>query len=93
VNPGKEILQAVLGKAFGLVETLQRQAPEHFHDSGGIQRRQEQKPPSGVKTPLETRAWGLSISRLTRYMVVLGMLALKSCPIWDRLTLALSVQR
>ena len=48
MDPGQEIVHEAFGEAFGPVQALQEQAPEDFHDGGGIGRgkRQELSLPS-----------------------------------------------
>jgi hypothetical protein len=43
VHPREEIVHKALGETFGLVQALEQQAAEHFHDCGGIERGKRQK--------------------------------------------------
>jgi len=43
MHPREEIVREALGETLGLVQAQKQQAPEHFHDSRGVQRRERQK--------------------------------------------------
>jgi len=59
--PGKEVPHKFFGKAFGLVETLQKEAPEDFHDSRGVQRRKRQELPFGREHAIRNQGVGVRI--------------------------------
>ena len=61
MSPGEEVPHEGFGKTFGLVKTLQKEAPEELHDSRGIQRRQRQELPFGREHAIRNQGVGMGI--------------------------------
>ena len=61
MSPGEEVAHEGLGKTFGLVKTLQKEAAEELHDSRGIQRRQRQELPFGREHAIRNQGVGMGI--------------------------------
>jgi len=61
MHPGKQIPHEVLGKAFGLVETLEKEAAEELHDSRGIQGRKREELPFRREHAIGNQGMGVGI--------------------------------
>jgi len=61
MHPREKILHEAPGETFGLVQALEQQAAEHFHDSGGIERRKRQKLSFGREHAIGNQGMGVRV--------------------------------